>query len=118
MLTSLNERTRMSDALIHATNDSFQKDVLEASSSGPVLVDFWAEWCGPCKMIAPHLEELAAAGKSIVKVDIESNEDLANQFQIVSIPTIAVFKDGKEVERLVGGRSKEELQNMIERHES
>ena len=106
----------MSQPIVHATIASFEQDVLKQSE--PVLVDFWAEWCTPCKDIAPHLEAMAQAGARIVKVDIESEMDVATQYQVVSIPTLAIFKEGKEVERLVGFRNKEELEAALARHTS
>ena len=85
------------------TDANFQEEVLNAS--GPVLVDFWAEWCGPCKAIGPAIEELASDfdGKAKVgKVDIDSNRDIAMQYNIQSIPSILIFKDGQVVETFVG----------------
>src|SRR3546814_13387897 len=85
------------------TDDSFSQDVL--TSSTPVLVDFWATWCGPCKMIAPVLEEIAAekAGElKVVKLDVDANPATARDFQVVSIPTLILFKDGAPVKRTIG----------------
>jgi|TARA_B110000196_G_C21132528_1_gene659263 thioredoxin 1 len=92
------------------TDANFQEEVLNAS--GPVLVDFWAEWCGPCKAIGPAIEELASDfdGKAKVgKVDIDSNRDIAMQYNIQSIPSILIFKDGQVVETFVGMKGKDEL---------
>ncbi len=92
------------------TDANFQEEVLNAS--GPVLVDFWAEWCGPCKAIGPAIEELASDydGKAKVgKVDIDSNRDTAMQYNIQSIPSILIFKDGEVVETFVGMKGKDEL---------
>ena len=83
-----------------------------ASASEPVLVDFWAEWCTPCKMIAPILQEIAdeQAGKlKIVKLNVDDVPDVAMKYQVMSIPTLIVFKDGVEVNRLVGARGKAQL---------
>ena len=83
-----------------------------ASASEPVLVDFWAEWCTPCKMIAPILQEIAdeQTGKlKIVKLNVDEAPDVAMKYQVMSIPTLIVFKDGVEVNRLVGARGKAQL---------
>jgi dihydropteroate synthase len=97
------------------TDANFQEEVL--SSSGPVLVDFWAEWCGPCKAIGPVIEELAteyADKAKIGKVDIDSNRDTAMQYNIQSIPSILIFKDGQVIETFVGMKSKEDLAAAID----
>ena len=97
------------------TDANFQKEVLGAS--GPVLVDFWAEWCGPCKAIGPAIEELATeyADKAKVgKVDIDSNRDVAMQYNIQSIPSILIFKDGQVVETFVGMKAKDDLAAAID----
>ena len=109
----------MGDAkYITATEENFKSEVLE--SSQPVLVDFWAEWCGPCKMIAPAIEELAADfdGKAkVAKVNVDEQLNLAQQFGVRSIPTLLFFRDGKVAEQLVGAAQKdtlaEKLNNLI-----
>lgn len=96
------------------TKENFEQEVLQ--SDQPVLVDFWASWCGPCRMLAPIIEELAneQAGKARVgKVNVDEQPGLAAQFHVVSIPTVIVFKGGKPVETLVGVRPKAELEALL-----
>lgn len=92
----------------------FNKEVVEAE--GTVLVDFWAPWCGPCKMVGPVVEELAKdfAGKAkIVKVNVDENSDAPSRYGVMSIPTLVLFKDGEAKETMVGFKPKEELANKI-----
>lgn len=99
----------------HFSNDTFQSEVLQGS--GPILVDFWAPWCGPCKMLGPVIDGLAdeLSGKAVVgKVNIDDEPDLAAKYDVVTIPTIILFKDGQEVNRLVGVQSKLTLTQMVE----
>ncbi len=86
---------------------------------GPILVDFWAAWCAPCKMIAPSLEQIAeemAGVAHVAKVNVDDNGDLANRFGIRSIPTLVVFKQGKMVDQVVGAAPKQQLLQMLEKH--
>src|ERR1700755_3080636 len=106
----------MSANTVAVTDKSFATDVVEASKTGPVLVDFWAEWGGPCKMIAPALEELATefAGKlTVAKVDIDNNPMSPNQFAVRGIPTLILFKDGKPAATQVGALLKSKLKDWI-----
>lgn len=104
-------------ALYHIkTLEEFQEKVVKAKK--PVLVDFFATWCGPCKMVAPELEAVAPAleGKvDVVKIDIEEVPDLAKQYKVMSVPTILVLKNNEEISRVVGFRPRTELQAMAEK---
>ncbi len=104
-------------AEITLTDDNFEKEVLKAKE--PVLVDFWAPWCGPCKMQAPILEELAEEyqGKPIKigKVNVDENSTSASKFQVMSIPTLIIFKAGKPIEQMMGIQDKNTLKEKIER---
>jgi thioredoxin len=100
----------VADDILQLSDATFDETV--AGSDTPVLVDFWAEWCGPCKMIAPTLAEIATEqrGKlTIGKLNVDDNPDTARRFDVMSIPTLLVFKDGKQVKRLVGAKGKGQL---------
>jgi thioredoxin 1 len=104
----------MSDLIKHVSDASFEADVVKSST--PVLLDFWAEWCGPCKMIGPSLEALAGeyAGKvTIAKMNVDDNQAVPAQFGIRGIPTLIMFKDGKQVATKVGAVSKAQLADFI-----
>ena len=89
-------------AIVHATDETFETEVLK--NTKPVLVDFWAAWCSPCRMIAPHLEKLAEENPAVqvVKVDVDAHQKYASEAGVRGIPTIVLYKNGKEVDRVVG----------------
>ena len=94
------------------TSQNFEEEVLK--SEKPILLDFWATWCGPCMRQGPIVEALAEEGYAVGKVDVDQNMALAQQFRVVSIPTLILFKDGAEAQRFVGLTSKEELKSALE----
>ncbi len=105
----------MSD-LNNVTDSTFESQVIR--SKVPVLVDFWAEWCGPCRMLTPVLEEVAPSYKGkceIVKLNVDENSDSAAKYGVMSIPTMIFFKGGQEIDRVIGAVSKNEVQNRIQR---
>jgi thioredoxin 1 len=103
--------------LVHISDDAFENEVLE--SNRPVLVDFWAEWCGPCHMIAPHIEQIAEEQKDslkVAKLDIDENPVTPGRYGILSIPTLMLFKDGEVVARITGAMPKERIMAQIAPH--
>lgn len=103
-------------AALHFTQDNFETEVLK--SSQPVLVDFWATWCGPCRMITPFVEQLAdefAGQAKVGKVDVDENPDLAAKYGVNGVPTLLVIKDGKVVDKTVGAAPKARLADMLKR---
>ena len=104
----------MTENLLHVTDASFDNDVLQ--SDIPAFVDFWAAWCGPCKMIAPLLDEISEdyAGKlKVCKMDVDSNQELAVQYGVRSIPTLIIFKNGEVSSTQIGAISKQQLEEFI-----
>ena len=102
-------------ATIEVSDASFSADVL--SSNKPVLVDFWATWCGPCKMVAPVLEEIAAERSeqlTVAKLDVDANPETARDFQVVSIPTMILFKGGQAVKTVVGAYPKKKIESELD----
>lgn len=105
----------MADKVIKASENDFEEEVINAEI--PVLVDFWAPWCGPCKAVAPVLDEIANEYQNkvkVVKVNVDDNQNLAQEYQVTSIPNIIFFKEGEQVEQQVGFASKDGLMSKID----
>jgi thioredoxin 1 len=109
----------MSDNVSAVTDANFQTEVLDASNSQPVLVDFWAGWCRPCLMLAPTVDEIAKAntGKlKVVKLNVDENMNSASKFNIRGIPTLLVFKGGQVADQIVGAVPKEQIEKIVGKH--
>ena len=107
----------MSEQVKHVTDSSFEQDVLQ--STRPVLVDFWAEWCAPCRLIGPIIDEIAtdfAATARVVKLNVDDNTATAQRYGIKGIPTLILFNEGKEVERVVGATGKDSITRIIDKY--
>jgi thioredoxin 1 len=105
--------------LLAVTDANFQSEVIDASSTQPVLVDFWADWCRPCHMLTPTVEEIAKdhAGKvKVVKLNVDENINAAGKFNIRGIPTLLVFKDGQVADQIVGAVPKDQIEKVLQRH--
>jgi thioredoxin 1 len=116
MADRIEKEYRMGKPVV-VTDASFQQEVLE--SPVPVLVDFWAEWCSPCRMIAPHVEEIAKqldGQLKVGKLDVDSNQDTAMQYGVMGIPTLILYKNGRPIERITGYMPKERLLQRISPH--
>lgn len=99
--------------ILKVTSENFEEEVLKSKQT--VLIDFYADWCGPCKMLSPVVDQIAEENENIkvVKINVDNAQDLAMKYQVMSIPTLVVIKEGKEINRSVGLRDKSEIINMI-----
>jgi thioredoxin 1 len=113
------EDKNMSDNIQAVSDANFQNDVIEASKTQPVMVDFWADWCRPCHMLTPTVEDIARehAGKlKVVKMNVDENMNTPGKYNIRGIPTLLVFKGGQVADQVVGAVPKEQIEKVIERH--
>ncbi len=109
----------MAENIRSVTDNDFQTEVIEASKTQPVMVDFWADWCRPCHMLAPTVAEIASDynGKlKVVKLNVDENVDAAGRFNVRGIPTLLIFKGGQVADQIVGAVPKEQIQKVVERH--
>ena len=109
----------MADTISSVTDVSFQSEVIDASNAQPVMVDFWADWCRPCHMLAPTVAEIAAtyAGKlKVVKLNVDENVNSAGRYNIRGIPTLLIFKGGQVADQIVGAVPKEQISKIVDRH--
>jgi thioredoxin 1 len=109
----------MAENISSVTDVNFQSEVIEASNSQPVMVDFWADWCRPCHMLAPTVAEIAAtyAGKlKVVKLNVDENVNSAGRYNIRGIPTLLIFKGGQVADQIVGAVPKEQISKIVDRH--
>jgi thioredoxin 1 len=113
------ERTGMADNVSSVTDNSFEAEVIQASQTQPVMVDFWAEWCRPCHMLAPTVAEIAndyAGRLKVVKLNVDENVNSAGKFNIRGIPTLLIFKGGQVAEQIVGAVPKDQISKVVDRH--
>jgi thioredoxin 1 len=109
----------MADNIVNVTDSNFQAEVIDASNTQPVMVDFWADWCRPCHMLSPTVAEIAAdyAGRlKVVKLNVDENTSSAGRFNIRGIPTLLIFKGGQVAEQIVGAYPKDQIAKFVDRH--
>ena len=109
----------MADNVSSVTDNSFEAEVIQASQTQPVMVDFWAEWCRPCHMLAPTVAEIAndyAGRLKVVKLNVDENVNSAGKFNIRGIPTLLIFKGGQVAEQIVGAVPKDQISKVVDRH--
>lgn len=109
----------MAGNILNVTDGNFQAEVIDASKTQPVMVDFWADWCGPCRVIAPAVEEIASdySGKlKVVKLNVDDNVNSPGKFNVRGIPTLLIFKGGQVADQIVGAVPKEQIRKVLDRH--